>query len=88
MANPFKNRAASLHGPVTDIQPVVPNDAGDLPEIAVALYIEMGGTLSITTVSGQSRTLEVTDFSLLPVGVSRVRATGTTASGIHAMVLA
>ena len=88
MTNPFANRAASLQGPVTDIHPVSPSDTEDLQRVALALYVEVGGTLSIVTVSGHSRTIEVTDFSLLPVGVRRVNATATTASGIHAMVLA
>lgn len=87
MINPFTNRAGSLRGPATDIQPVSPNDALDLPRVAIALYVENGGMLSIVTVSGQSRQVFVPDTSILPVGVRKVDATGTTASGIHAMVL-
>lgn len=87
MPNPFQNRAASISGPATDIIPVVPDDVQDLPSVAVSLYVEGGETLSVVTVNGQTRTLQVTDFSILPVGVSRVNLTGTTASGIHALVL-
>ena len=36
---------------------------------------------------GQTRTLSVADFSILPLGARRVRATGTTAAGIHALVI-
>jgi hypothetical protein len=88
MINPFTNRAASLQGPATDIQPVTPNDAEDLPVVAVALYVETGGAISFVTAAGQQRQVELPDFSILPVGVRRVDATGTTASGIHALVLA
>lgn len=88
MANPFQNRALSISGPATDISPVVPDDVADLSEIAIAIYVEGGGAISFTTVSGQSRSVQVTDYSLLPVGVKRVNATGTTATGIHALVLA
>lgn len=87
MINPFSGRAGSLQGPATDIQPVSPNDTLDLPKVAIALYVENGGMLSIVTVSGQSRQVFVPDASILPVGVRKVSATGTTASGIHAMVL-
>ena len=87
MTNPFAGRASSLQGPAADIQPVIPNDSTDLPSVALALYVENGGTVSIVTVKGQSRTVELPDFTILPVGVRRVKATGTTASGIHAMVI-
>ncbi|WP_116087059.1 hypothetical protein [Tropicimonas sp. IMCC34011] len=86
MPNPFANRSLSLSGPAPDIAPVVPADGADLPAIAVALYVETGGTLSVVTVAGESRTIAVGDFSLLPVGIRRVEATGTTASGIHALI--
>ena len=87
MSNPFINRALPLSGPATDALPVIPSDTTDLSHTAVALYVETGGTVTVMTVSGASRTLQVDDFSILPLGVSRVLATGTTATGIHAMVL-
>ncbi|RMH39574.1 MAG: hypothetical protein D6688_13930 [Alphaproteobacteria bacterium] len=87
MTNPFDERALSLNGPATDIQPVTPSDSADLPDVAVALYVETAGTLSIVTVAGGARTVAVTDNAILPVGVRRVNATGTTATGIHALVL-
>lgn len=88
MINPFSNRAASLQGPATDIQPITPNDFADLPFVAIALYVETGGAISFMTAAGQQRQVELPDFAILPVGVRRVEATGTTASGIHALVLA
>lgn len=87
MTNPFENRVSSLSGPARDLLPVTPNDAVDLAEVAVGLYVETGGTVSIVTVAGGTRSVSVPDFSVLPVGVTRVHATGTTASGIHALVL-
>ncbi len=86
--NPFENRTSSLSGPATDILPVTPNDNTDLPEVAVALYVETGGTLSLVTARGSARTVSVADRSILPVGTRKVNATGTSATGIHAMVIA
>jgi len=86
--NPFDNRSLALSGPATDAFPVDPDDGTDLPDVAVGLYVETGGTLGFVSVTGQTRTVAVADFSILPVGVRRVRATGTTAAGIHALVLA
>ncbi len=88
MTNPFENRTSPLSGPATDILPVIPNDTTDLTEVAVALYVETGGTVSLVTVRGLTRTVRVADNSILPVGTRRVHATGTTAANIHAMVIA
>ena len=85
--NPFANRSLSLSGPATDAVAVTPDDTNDLPEVAIGLYVEMGGALNVVTIAGETRTITVADFSILPVGVRRVRATGTTATGIHALVL-
>lgn len=87
MSNPFNGRTATLSGPATDILPVVPSDSTDLGTVAVALYVEKGGTLVIQPVRGSTRTVEVADHAILPVGTRRVCATGTTATGIHALVL-
>jgi len=85
--NPFENRASSLSGPATDILPVTPDDVTDMAEVAIALYIETGGQLNFLTARNGIRTMTVIDQTILPVGVRRVNATGTTATGIHAMVI-
>lgn len=87
MSNPFANRSLSLNGPALDIVPVIPADNTDLDHTAIALYVETGGALNITTVAGATRVVVLADNSYLPVGVTRVQATGTTASGIHALVI-
>ncbi len=87
MANPFHNRALSIQGPATDIAPITPDDDTDLTEVAITLYAESGGTICFDTVRGERRSVVVTDFSFLPVGARRVCATGTTATGLHALVL-
>lgn len=87
MTDPFANRVLSPSGPATDLLPVVPSDTVDLPHVAIATYIEVGGTLSFVSAAGETRQVLVPDFTLLPVGTRRIRATGTTAAGIHALVL-
>ncbi|HKL69564.1 spike base protein, RCAP_Rcc01079 family [Salibaculum sp.] len=87
MQNPFENRAPSLEGPATDIMAVTPDNTSDLPEVATALYVETGGNLSLVTERGTQRQVAVADFTFLPVGTRRVMASGTTASGIHALVV-
>lgn len=87
MSNPFAGREPSLSGPATDLVPVTPDDTADLPSVALALYVEGGGALALTTQTGAVRSVTVADFAILPVAVRRVRATGTTATGIHAMTV-
>ncbi|SPF78777.1 hypothetical protein ALP8811_02709 [Aliiroseovarius pelagivivens] len=87
MSNPFENRSPSLRGPATDIEPVLPSDLSDLPNVAVSLYVETGGTVSFESAAGMARTVVVANNAILPVGVRKVMSTGTTASGIHAFVL-
>ncbi|PIE18173.1 MAG: hypothetical protein CSA65_06215 [Proteobacteria bacterium] len=87
MTDPFRNRAATISGPTRDISPVTPDDTTDLPAIAVALYVETGGSVSFVSAAGNTRNVEVGDLSILPVGVRRVLATGTNATGIHAFMV-
>lgn len=87
MSNPFADRTPSLSGPATDILAVTPDDLTDFAEVAIALYVETGGTLSFISARGNARSVTVADNQILPVGARRVNATGTTATGIHAMVI-
>ena len=87
MTNPFASRAASLSGPAHDYLPVTPDDAADLSEVAVALYAETGGTVTFDSVRGTTRTVRIADHGWVLCGIRRVHATGTTAGGLHAMVV-
>jgi hypothetical protein len=87
MTNPFSVRFTGASGPAVDLVPVVADDAADFEKVAVSLYIETGGDLAFVSAAGEERTVTVGDFSILPVGAKRVKATGTTASGIHAFVV-
>ncbi|MEL7466638.1 MAG: hypothetical protein AAFN79_21370 [Pseudomonadota bacterium] len=87
MSNPFNTRSTSLAGPGVDYAPVIPNDGADLPDVAVSLYVEIGGAVVFTSQKGQDRTVTLPDNGFLACGVRRVRATGTTAAGIHAIVV-
>lgn len=86
--NPFANRTKSTSGLAIDALPVTPDDANDLTMVAIGLYLETGRTVVVDTFAGETRTIAVADFSIFPLGSTRVRASGTTAAGIHARVLA
>ncbi|WP_417262640.1 spike base protein, RCAP_Rcc01079 family [Celeribacter sp.] len=87
MSNPFLGRMPSLNGPGQDIVPVIPSDTEDFAQVATALYIENGGVLSIVTAAGNTRKVAVGDLCIFPVGVKRVNATDTTATGLHALMV-
>lgn len=87
MTDPFKNRAPDLSGPATDLVPVTPSDSTDLPVVAVALLIETGGQVRFISQAGHIRTVTLAEGAILPVGIRRVLATGTTAGGIHGFAL-
>jgi len=85
--NPFTSSGGNLSGFALDASPVVPNDNADLFDRVVALGIDVtggAGSVAIVTEAGQSRTVGMVAGGSLPVGVRRVLATGTTATGIVA----
>lgn len=87
MSNPFDSRAASLSGPGLDYAPVAPSNTAALPDVAIALYVEAGGVVRFVSQKGATRTVTVPDYGWVLCGVRQVLATGTTAGGIHAVVV-
>lgn len=90
MANPFKGSPVELHGMVYDMVLVTPNDGTDnvgTGNIAVGLYVTNAGDVSFDNKDGVTRTVTVPDNFYLVCSVKRVKSTGTTASGIHALVV-
>lgn len=76
-------------------QVVTPNNSQDLVlsggvisgiDNGACLYIGTGGNITITTIGGQTVTLNnLADGVFVPIQVKRVFATGTTASNILAL---
>lgn len=87
MLNPFDSRSTSPAGPGIDYAPVAPSDAADLPVVAVSLYVETAGAVSFVSQKGETRVVNLPDHGYLTCGVRRVNATGTTATGIHAITV-
>ncbi|WP_417268640.1 spike base protein, RCAP_Rcc01079 family [Celeribacter baekdonensis] len=85
MTNPF-DRTLHVGAPGRRYLPVSPHDSTDLEKIGTSLYVESGGVVQFKSVSGDDCTVTVPDHGWIFCGVTRVYATGTTASGIHAIV--
>ncbi len=87
MSDRFASHAPSLTGPASAGFAIVPNDNLDIAETTRALYIGVGGNLTVTMASGQMLSFSsVPDGSLLPLRVLRVHASGTTADDIVALI--
>lgn len=69
-----------------DIAPVTPSDTADLEIHARAIRAQTDGTLRITTYNAHVRGTFITAGEILPVYASRIHATGTTATGIEALI--
>ncbi|MEL6773193.1 MAG: hypothetical protein AAFS07_14765 [Pseudomonadota bacterium] len=87
MNDPFLNRATSVTGPGIDYVPVTPDDLTDMATVAVALYAEGAGSVTFISQKGVQRSVQVPNYGYLLCGVRRVLATGTTATGLHAIVV-
>lgn len=86
MLDRFANVQPSLSGPALTAFAVTPDDGTDLTEASRAVYIGTAGNLSVKMLSGEVVTFAgLAAGTLLPVRVSRIRATGTSAGNIIAL---
>lgn len=84
---PFANRARSAVGPLTRAAPVTPDDNTDLPFESRAVMVATAGNLAVTLADGDTIVLPALRPGVVyPLALTRVRASGSTASG--AVVLA
>lgn len=71
----------------TDLVTIAPSDTVDLPTSARAIRcITAAGTLRITSLAGVTRNTSIALNEVLVVGATRVHATGTTATGLEAII--
>lgn len=62
---------------------VTPSDTGE--HNCTALYIGVSGDVAVVTAAGNAVTFKAAPVGILPVQVSRVKSTGTTATDILAL---
>ena len=83
MTDSFRSHTRSLTSPAEHALAIQPDDAGDLPQVTRALYVGGSGDVAVTMRGGETVSFAaVSAGTLLPVRVSRVLASGTTATGI------
>ena len=85
--NPFQTYSQSVTAPAVDAFPITPDDDTDLTQTVRAIYVGNAGDVSLVTAGGSTVTFAgLTGSMVLPVTTSRVRASGTTATGIVGLV--
>ena len=87
MADHFQNLADAPDFQARRLVAIAPHDTNDLAYVTKAVYIGTGGTVSIIAADDTAAvSLTVQDGAVLPIRAKRIRATGTTATGIVGML--
>nr|WP_272211963.1 hypothetical protein [Marinicella sp. W31]MDC2877854.1 hypothetical protein [Marinicella sp. W31] len=87
MTDRFATRNATPTSPAYSGFSITADDALPLEEVTRALYIGISGNLSATLISGETLTFEnLPSGFILPVRISHVLATGTTAGALVGLV--
>lgn len=85
MSDQFKTHSTSLESPASGLLAVTPDDDADLACASRALNVGQSGYVAVTTVRGSVGTVYIAAGTPFPIRVSRVWATGTTATDIVAL---
>lgn len=81
MADEFQAQSTLLDSPARDAFAITPDNNTDLDAVTRAVYVGGEGDLAVIMYSGAEVTLAGA-VGVVPVCVRRVKATGTTATGI------
>jgi hypothetical protein len=68
--------------PATDASAITPHDSDDLAKVPRALYVGTAGDVKVDMADGTAGVIFVGAIGILPIRVTRVYATLTTASDI------
>ena len=87
MPDRFQNSSPSLSGPAVHAFAIAPSDTVALTETTRAVYVGGAGSIAAIMASGASASFAaVPSGTVLPVRLTKVMATGTSASDIVGLV--
>lgn len=86
MSDPFENHVQGLESPATLLIAITPDDGTDLVRPSRAINVAQSGSVQVTTLGGSTATVYIAAGIGFPLRVSRIWATGTTATGIVVML--
>lgn len=83
MASPFNtdNAPNGVDAPASDCLIVTPSNLVDLSTPARAFYATSDGSVAVITAAGADRVIPVAAYQIIPLGITRVKAAGTTVTG-------
>ena len=83
MSDFFNLESSGVSGPATRLAAITPSDSVPILGGTRALYVGVGGNVSVISAAGETVTLaNVATGTILPIRVTHVRSTGTTATNI------
>lgn len=77
-----RGKGTGLSDTLSHLANVTPDNGNDLTYASRAIYVEVAGTLAITTLGGETVTTPSLNQGWHPIRATRIFATGTTATGI------
>ena len=83
--NSHSNLSEGLNAPYDNASMVTPSDSADLAYVTRSLWIGAQGTLKVTMLGGGDVTFNVSQHMELPIRVTRIWSTGTSASDVVAL---
>lgn len=86
MVDNFAHVHKGIDAPASDVFLISPNNDVDLAKVTRAIRANTAGDVVVVTVAGSTVTLKFAAAETRPIRVVRVKATGTTATGLEGMV--
>lgn len=86
MSDKFDQNQPGLESPIEDGASIAPDDVDDLDDVTRAIWVGTGGNVKVDLKGSGTVTLNnVADGTMLPLRVTKVHATDTTASNMVAL---
>lgn len=86
MADKFSKYRIALKSPADNAVAVTPSDSTDLDNVSRGIWVGGAGDISLITKGGTTLTfVGAVAGTTIPIRASRIRATGTTATGLVAI---
>ena len=82
----FAAYSSGLDSPASDVFPITPDDDQDLAVTTRAIRADTGGDVVLVAMAGPERTCRFADGETRAIRATRIKATGTTATGLEGMV--
>ena len=87
ISDQFENFHTGLNSPIEGGFDITPDDANDLPSVTRALMVTSEGNVAVSLRNGDTITLPgLTPGVIYPLRITRVLASGTTATGLKGLV--